>query len=484
MLLYPATSGVFIMPKQTEYEKIQSIIGGLKLPPGGLVENYVAQSIVNGRLDRQLLKGFLDSNNISNSLLDQKSPIGPIINSQARNLEFTPERYNKLLDQATSAYQWFIENGPFYGTKKEPSFRLSAEPIILPKNYLDQLQTIGKDIVALDSALAELPDWAKDKLGKDISFNSEPSWRLDIILDENGLLNINEIQVDDGADALMIAEAMAYDLIDLPQSTAAALNKAYRQKLNAQADEKLNLAAIWTNINPRIDPYVSNAQKMARFLSKVSQGKTKLTLIQADENYNPSDFNGVINCCIPPSRLPFQSQQVLSQTNFSAIDNKGVFSLITDRGLIEFWLKTLSRESFSRLEKILIPSKFISTKNNLLDALNDKNSVVKSYWTQGDAELLQSGQGVFGPWSDFRKKWEAIDMFSAGFKFIRQQFITPSRISAVILNGNRNGLEKVNWYNRICAKYVSGQLTAVEMTLGPYIVPTKRDCCFVPIIFK
>lgn len=407
-----------------------------------------------------------------------------VLKSRAKNLGLSAERFTDLLDQAKSAYDWFVDNGPFYSTTKEPSFRLSAEPIVLPEKYLNQLQIIGEDIKALDSALVELPALAKETLGQDISFTTEPSWRLDIILDEKGEININEIQVDDGADALMIGEQMAYGLTTLDQSTAAALDKAYRLKLQAKTDQPLNLVAIWTNTNPRIDPYISNAQKMAEYLSQVSQGKTKLTLLQAGNNFNPDAFDGVINCCVSPSKLPFLPEQILSQTNFSAIDNKGLFALMTDRNLIEFWLNTLGRERYSRLEKVLIPSKFISDKNDLLEALNDENSVVKSYWAKGDAELLQSGQGVFGPWNDFRKKWGALDMFEAGFKFIRQQFVIPARIPAIVLNGNRRSLEKVNWYNRICAKYVQGQLIAVEMTLGPLIVPTKHICCFAPVIFN
>ena len=427
---------------------------------------------------------MLDENSIPNNLSLPASTEQAVLKSRASNLGLSPEVYSKFLLQAQTAYDWFKANGPFYGTKGEPSFRLSSEPISLPRTYLDQLQTLGEDLLVLDSSLERLPANAKTALGKDVVFSPELSWRLDIILDESGALNINEIQVDDGADALMIGEQLAYNLINLEQSTAAALDKAYREKLKVAPDQRLSLAAVWTSTNPQIDPYVSNARKMSEYFNLVSRGQTKLTLLRAKDDYNPTDFDGVINCCVPPSQLNFRSEQILSQTNFSAIDNKGLFVLLRAKELAESWKETLDNERYERLKKVFIPSRLIQDKNTLLEALNDENSVVKAYWANGDAELLQSGQGVFGPWNDFRKKREAQDMFTSGFKFLRQQLVTPVKIPALVLSTNGQTLKKVDWYNRICAKYVQGQLTAVEMTLGPYIVPTKIDCCFAPVVFN
>ena len=73
-------------------------------------------------------------------------------------------------------------------------------------------------------------------------------------------------------------------------------------------------------------------------------------------------------------------------------------------------------------------------------------------------------------------------------------FVKPAQIHA-FLRKKGTTLEEVNWYNRVCVKYVvegdpeddimpNVAMTAVEVTLGPDIVPAGRECAFTAGAFQ
>ena len=75
-----------------------------------------------------------------------------------------------------------------------------------------------------------------------------------------------------------------------------------------------------------------------------------------------------------------------------------------------------------------------------------------------------------------------------GYIIIAQEYVKPGRIKALLRKKGTN-LEPVKWYNRICVKYVCENnpnqrkvpavaLIALEVTLGPDIIPAGRKCAF------
>src|SRR5688572_11283331 len=103
----------------------------------------------------------------------------------AKRLGLSLKKFDHLVASANRAYEVIKELGPFYGREdnKEPTFRITAEPVTLPKGSKEQIQQLGEDLIYLANALKFLPDKAKKELGDDFIFSIPPTWRVDIIID-------------------------------------------------------------------------------------------------------------------------------------------------------------------------------------------------------------------------------------------------------------------------------------------------------------
>ncbi len=77
---------------------------------------------------------------------------------------------------------------------------------------------------------------------------------------------------------------------------------------------------------------------------------------------------------------------------------------------------------------------------------------------------------------------------------IAQDFIVPGKFKSYLRKKGIT-LEYVDWYNRVCVKYVvegnpndvnlpAVALTATEVTLGPEVVPAGRKCAFTAGVLK
>jgi lambda repressor-like predicted transcriptional regulator len=146
----------------------------------------------------------------------------------------------------------------------------------------------------------------------------------------------------------------------------------------------------------------------------------------------------------------------------------------------------------------MIPSMFLTSKEELREA-RKKNMVVKVSWAGSNMVLLNRSKGVAMPEGDIEQsneeRWNLLDkLLDEKAVLIAQQYIRPAKIKAYLRKKGTN-LEKVNWYNRICAKYVCLSnpnsrkipdvvLTATEVTLGPNIIPSGRECAFTAAKFS
>ncbi len=141
----------------------------------------------------------------------------------ARSLNLSLEKFDGLVSSANYAYEVIKDLGPFYGKEenKEPTFRIPAEPVLMPRNSEKKLTLLGNDLLHLAKALQKLPTNVKKKLADDLDFRIPPTWRIDVIIDSRGRSKVNEIEGQDGASALMIAEQVAYGIQNLNDSTAA-----------------------------------------------------------------------------------------------------------------------------------------------------------------------------------------------------------------------------------------------------------------------
>lgn len=418
----------------------------------------------------------------------------------ARNLGLAPKEFLRLLDSANYAYQVIKDLGPFYGQYniQEPTFRIAAEPVALPKEAKPLLLQFGDDLLHMGRILYKLPDEYKGKLGNNLEFRVPPTWRIDTILDESGHIRVNEIEGVDGASALMIAEQLAYKLQDLPHSTAAMLVSAF--KSFTRSDDVFKIALIWPNV--ATDPYIPNIKKLINFLSDLSKKALKVELFDEKDlregivKPNWEKFKGVIDeSYLTPKELldlGIKDEQFISAGFYNAIVNKGLFALIYDSKLKKFWVKELGKERLERLQKIMIPTKFIETEKQLKSAKRSKK-VVKIYWADSTDVVLDRSRGVAMPDGETthntKERWEFLkELLNKGVRLIAQEYVKPGKIHAYLRKKGTN-LEAVDWYNRICVKYVCKgnpndekscgvDITAVEVTLGPDVVPAGRKCSF------
>jgi len=424
--------------------------------------------------------------------------------SVARSLSLSLYQFDRLVQAANHAYEVIKELGPFYGREevKEPTFRITAEPVILPKEAKEILETFGQDCLHLAKALQKLPDEAKNQLGKELDFRVPPTWRIDVILDEKGNPRVNEIEGMDGANALMMAEQLAYNLQDLSDSTAAKLIPTLKT-ICGSSEKLVKIALI------RLDsPHNANAQRFIHFLEVLSHESLKVEYI--DENSllegsvvpNWAKYSGIIlETSFPPQKLykvGLPKEKVISNGVYNALGNKGVFALLFEKGLQNFWTDNLGLERYRRLKNILIPTSFITTQEELQKA-REKGKVVKVSWAGENGYLINRSKGVALPEESVEQgseeRWNLLSaLLKQGVKMVVQDFVVPARIPSFLRKKGTN-LELVNWYNRICVKYVvegrpndslipTVAMTAAEATLGPDIVPAGRKCAFTAVKFS
>jgi len=418
----------------------------------------------------------------------------------AKRLGLTLGEFDRLLISANNAYQVIKDLGPFYGKEenKEPTFRITSDPVVLPKGSEQTLTILGNDLLYLARALQKLPEGSKEKLGEDLDFTVPFSWRIDAIITPSGDLRVNEIECVDSASALMTAEQLAYNLQPINESTAAKMIKAFQSIYPTKTE--IHLALIRNDLEN--NPHTTNHTRLIEFIEKISQGQVKIDLI--DELLLQSlktmpdwgKYDGVMNeTSISPSELEdfgVVRKKLIAAGNFSALNNKGVFALLFDESHNEFWQTSLGQDRFNRLKGILIPTEFILLEKDI-DRARQQGEVVKASWAGTNTVLINRSKGVAIPEGDIihgsNERWESLkELFNQGVKIISQDFIKPAQIPAFLRKKGLT-LEAVEWYNRVCVKYVvegnpngdeipSVSLTATEVTLGPDIVPAGRKCAF------
>lgn len=418
----------------------------------------------------------------------------------ADNLGLSIDHFDRLISSANHAYNTLRDLGPFYGNEqfKDPTFRVTAEPVILPIGSKKILTQFGIDALALARALSNLPEIYKKMLGDDLVYKIPPAWRIDIILDEKGGLHINEIEGDDDASALMMGEQLAYNLQTLDRSTAARLVKTY-EKMYPHA-ETIRIALIRPEMKKHL-PVAVNTKKFIQFLHKLSKNHIQVDMIfdkdiLEGKSIEWSKYNGVVNesTILPRDLKEFGvlDKQLISCGSYNALMNKGIFALIYDKELTSFWHREIGVDCLNRLQNLMPYSKFITTRKDLEIAQKDQY-VVKISWAGSNITLIDRSQGVAMPEGAIEQstteRWNSLkQLCDQGYRIIAQEYIRPGKIKAYLRKRGTN-LEPVEWYNRICAKYVSEgdpnddstssvSLTGVEVTLGPNLIPAGRKCAF------
>ncbi|HSX09943.1 MAG TPA: hypothetical protein VLF93_07340 [Candidatus Saccharimonadales bacterium] len=419
----------------------------------------------------------------------------------AKRLGLCLKHFDEYVSSANHAYDVIRDLGPFYGREdvKDPTFRITAQPVKLPKGSKAQLTTFGNDLYHLGRALQLLPQEQKKKLGKSLDFRIPPTWRIDAIVNEQGQLKVNEVEGVDSANALMMAEQLAYDLQTFEESTAAKIIPTF--KAMATHKKKHYRLAFIRNIFP-YNPHTVNHERLIKFIKILSKGTITSDLLD-EENIRTgvimpdwSKYDGIINhTSLTPEEIysmGVKEEQLYAAGNYNAMVNKGVFALLFDPELKEFWLEKLGKERFDRLTSLLIPTRFVTSIEDLENA-RKAGKVVKVSWADKKTELINRSKGVAMPVDSLvqgeDERWDTLkELFSQGVTLIIQDFVMPTKIHAMLRKKGFT-LEPVDWYNRVCVKYVaednpniditpSVALTATEVTLGPEIIPAGRNCAF------
>jgi len=418
----------------------------------------------------------------------------------AKRLNLSLKQFDYLLSSANSVHDILTELGPFYGreTIKEPTFRITAEPVILPHGSKKLLDQFGNDLLHLGKVLPKLPENMKSKLGSNLDFRIPLTWRIDSIIDTNDKININEIEGIDSVSALMMTEQLAYHLQSTRESTvaifASTLKKMYPQNF------PLLIAIIRTDIEN--NPFTPNARRFIEFLERISNGEIKCDLLDIDQLKNSSikpnwsNYTAIINEAYASlnelEKIGIVKEKLLNAGNYNAFINKGVFALLFDPLLTAFWKNGIGLERHERLKSILIPTSFANTEEDLKKARKE-GKVCKVSWAEDNIIIINRVKGVAMPIKDLLEgedeRWKFLEeCLHKGNRVIIQDFVEPTRISAFLRKKSTN-LEHVDWYNRLCVKYVcdgnpnhvdipTTQITAAEVTLGPEIIPAGRACAF------
>lgn len=460
----------------------------------------------SGGINRQQLKDSLDEQKISNLVniytpteLSERNRLGNLrseLQFQADKLDLTPKKYKTLLQQANRAYDIYYQWGPLYGEGKEPTFRVAASPLELPQSIETQIQILGEDLSFLAELLPTLDSSIFENLGDNLWPTLEPTFRLDIILDNDNQIWLNEIQVSDGADALMTIEQIAYGLQTLDSSTAAHLSKEF-------INQSLRNIAIVTGLgtlDPKTNPYISNRLAMKELLKITSKGQLNVDVIAINamkSNDSLSEFDGVILDGYYPvqkliERFGLRPEQIISNGDSSYLGNKSLMALLFLPELADFWANNLGKDRLKRLQTRIPPTEFVSDREDLNISLDTPELVTKSFYDP-QSKSITAMQGVFGLWSQPQERQKAAELWESGCKFIKQKLIDPQQLSVLIRKNSGRSLQKQTGPNRLCAKFVGSTMTAVEATIGlldpdnlikSQIIPADQGCCFTPVVFK
>lgn len=418
----------------------------------------------------------------------------------ADNLELSLNEFERLVNSSNYAYNLIKQMGPFYGKEefKEPTFRITAEPVKLPKGTEKTFIQLGQDLWFLAKSLQKLPVRLKSRLGDNLHYKVPISWRIDAIINKKNEVKVNEIEGKDGASALMSAEQLAYNLQTVNESTAAHFVKTLKSIFPKPPVIKIGL--ILTDI-PNY-PYTPNTRRFVSYIEQLSANTIFIDMINEDDlklnNLKPDwkVYTAVMN---EASFLPKQlldmginEEQLISAGNHSAFVNKGVFALVFDESLNLFWEQNLGLNRLKRLRKVLIPTHFIKTVKQLRDSKKN-GKVAKISWAGTNTALINRSRGVALPIGDLEQsseeRWSLLKSFiKPGYKIISQDFVEPRKLSAYLRKKGVT-LERVDWYNRVCIKFVCTsapnseltpdvKLVATEVTLGPNIIPSGRECAF------
>jgi len=422
----------------------------------------------------------------------------------AKGLNLDIEQFDHLVESANKAYEYFKNSGPFYGSEdiNEPTFRITAEAVSLPQAEIDKLKVIGKDLVKLGRSLVKLPQDYKNKIGNDLDFRAPITFRIDSILNNNNKLVINEIEGMDGAVSLMVAEQLAYDLRPVASLTHAKLIELFKKIFS---NRPVKIAFIRSNV--LTNPYTANAKRFIELLENYSNNEITPDLFDLDdlklkkETPDFTSYDGIFNdTYLSPKELfavGVPEEKLLTAGNYSALVVKGVFALVFEKELEEFFITEIGKESLERLRDMLIPTHFINSKEDLeLARKNEK--VVKVAWAKDNMAVANRSAGVAIPKGETvhatEQRWKELESYlDLGYTLIAQDFVEPKGIEA-FLRKKGTSLEKINWHNRICIKFVPTdnpnnievpevEITAMEATLGPDIIPAGRACAFTAVIF-
>ncbi|MDP3941571.1 MAG: hypothetical protein Q8Q49_04665 [bacterium] len=422
---------------------------------------------------------------------------------QLANLLSLPlEQFDTLLQSANHAHSFIKAMGPFYGPENvnEPTFRITAEPVRLPLGSKKILTDFGNDLLHLGRALRTLPKSYQNLLGDGMDIRVPLTWRIDSIIDAKGALKVNEIEGIDSVSALMMIEQLAYHLQLMEETTIARIIAALEKMfLVSPYKSALRLAIIRNLYN---NPFTPNAKRFIEIVHELSKGAIQCELFDIEELKNKvvipdwESYAVVLNeSYSSPAELGeigITRQQLLASGNYNAMVNKGLFALFYDPELRTFWNEKLGEERNERLRQLMIPSYFVAS-HDALDKARADGKVVKVTWAKGNMIVANRAKGVAVPLGDIMEsqdeRWNLLHEFiDRGYRMIAQDFVEPKQISAY-LRKKGTSLELVEWYNRVCVKYVvNGNPnvetfqnvfpTAVEVTLGPEVIPAGRKCAF------
>lgn len=421
----------------------------------------------------------------------------------ATQLELPVERFSYLLKSANHAYEFIRKMGPFYGREEinEPTFRITAEPVRLPVGSRKLLTVLGDDLLYLGRALPSLPFAYQKMIGEGLDLRVPLTWRIDSIINTKNEIKVNEIEGIDSVSALMMIEQLAYGLQSLEETTMVRLIEALKKIYLVSEDRPpLKLAIIRNDLVN--NPFTPNARRFMELVHELSKGQIKCDLFDIDELREKvvapewDIYSAVLNeaYCSPLElkNLGISMNQILTSGNYNALVNKGVFALLFEPALIDFWKKEIGDVRYCRLKDVLIPTKFITTFDEL-DIARKEGKVVKVTWADGNMIIVNRAKGVAIPTGDIDmssdERWDLLRSYmEQGYTLIAQDYVEPALLPAYLRKKYTN-LEPVAWYNRVCVKFVvdgnpdsdiapSVNVTATEVTLGPEVVPAGRKCAF------
>lgn len=416
----------------------------------------------------------------------------------ASQFSLTLKGFDSLVQSANHAYDFLKVMGPFYGQIQEPTFRVAAEPIRLPLGSKKKMTQFGNDLIVVGKALTKLPARYKRMIGDGLDFRIPLTFRIDAILGNDYQLHVNEIEGNDGASALMMIEQLTYGLQTLDETTAGRLIASLKKLHPTQG--KIKIAFLRTNILE--NPYAVNVRRFMELIHDISKKSVTCSFFDSNDlqtgKINPQwdTYAAVFNeTYFSPETLyefGITKEQLYGAGNYNTLVNKGVFALVHERALKRFWIKEIGQDRYERITTQLIRSHFITTSSELEEARLE-GKVVKVTWAKDDMSVANRSQGVGIPTGNIThstdERWEFLKTcLQKGYTLISQDYIEPVKIHA-FLRKKGTSLEPVEWYNRVCVKYVCGgdpdgqetpevHLTATEVTLGPDVVPAGRKCAF------